>query len=72
MSFLVHNLPPREVFVRKEYLYDLKKGHGDLTPGIWISVKSVEAKALYFETLLTEAMKLSRLFQWNRGTLKRV
>ena len=54
MSFLVHNLPPREVFVRKEYLYDLKKGHGDLTPGIWISVKSVEAKALYFETLLTE------------------
>jgi len=54
MAFLVHNLPPVEVFVKKEYLYDLKDGHGDLTPGLWISVKSVEGKALYFETLLTE------------------
>ena len=32
----------------------IKKGHGELTPGIWISVKSVQTKALYFETLLTE------------------
>ena len=54
MSFLVHNLPPTNVYVRKEYLYDLKKGHGEYTPGLWISVKSVEGKALYFETLLTE------------------
>ena len=54
MAFLVHNLPPVEVFVKKEYLYDLKDGHGDLTPGLWISVKSVEGKALYFETLLLE------------------
>lgn len=54
MAFLVHNLPPIEVYVRKEYLYDLEKGHGEFTPGMWISVKSVEGKALYFETLLTE------------------
>jgi len=54
LSFLVHALPPRQVYVKKEYLYDLEKGHGELTPGIWISVKSVETKALYFETLLTE------------------
>jgi hypothetical protein len=54
MSFLIHNLPPYEVYVRKEYLYDLKEGHGEFTPGIWISVKSVQGKALYFETLLTE------------------
>lgn len=54
MSFLVHNLPPVHVFVKKEYLYDLEKGHGELTPGIWISVKSVQGKALYFETLLTD------------------
>ena len=38
----------------KKYLYDHTKGHGELTPGIWISVKSVQTKALYFETLLTE------------------
>ena len=52
MAFLVHPLPPENVFVRKEYLYDLEKGHGELTPGIWISVKSTQYKALYFETLL--------------------
>ena len=54
MSFLVHNLPPQEVFVKKEYLYDLQKGHGELTPGVWISIRSIMGKALYFETLLTE------------------
>ena len=54
MAFLVHNLPIVPVFVRKEYLYDLKKGHGELTPGYWISVKSIQNKALYFETFLTE------------------
>ena len=54
MAFLVHPLPPVHVYVRKEYLYDLEHGHGEYTPGIWISVKSVAGKALYFETLLTE------------------
>ena len=54
MAFLVHSHSPIPVFVKKEYLYDLEKGHGELTPGIWISVKSVMYKALYFETLLTE------------------
>jgi hypothetical protein len=54
MAFLVHNLPPIPVYVKKEFLYDLEKGHGEYTPGIWISVKSVQSKALYFETLLTE------------------
>jgi hypothetical protein len=54
MAFLVHNLSPIHVMVRKEYLYDLEKGHGEYTPGIWVSVRSVQGKALYFETLLTE------------------
>ena len=54
MAFLVHPLPPVPVWVKKEYLYDHQKGHGELTPGIWISIKSIQAKALYFETLLTD------------------
>ena len=54
MAFLVHPLPPVPVYVKKEYLYDLEKGHGELTPGIWISVKSTKYKALYIETLLTD------------------
>ena len=52
--FLQANLPPIELYVKKEYLYDLEKGHGEYTPGIWISVKSTMYKALYFETLLTD------------------
>jgi len=54
VAFLVHNLPPVSVYVKKEYLYDHQKGFGELTPGVWISVKSVIGKALYFETLLTD------------------
>ena len=57
MAFLVHPLPPVNVYVKMEYLYDLEPGHpswGNLTPGIWISVKSTMYKALYFETLLTD------------------
>ena len=53
---LVHPLPPRKVWVKKEYLYDLEKGHGELPyrQDLWISVRSIQAKALYFETLLTD------------------
>ena len=56
MAFLVHNVPIIPVYVKKEYLYDLEKGHGELTPGYWITVKSVMGKALYFETLLTDCL----------------
>ena len=31
MAFLVHPLPPHPVYVKKEYLYDHQKGHGELT-----------------------------------------
>ena len=54
LAFLVHNLPPVPVYVRKQYLYDLEEGHDGYTPGIWISVKSIQGRALYFETLLTD------------------
>jgi len=54
VAYLIHPLPPQNDLVRKEYLYDLERGHGEYTPGIWISVKSTQYKALYFETLLTE------------------
>ena len=31
MAFLVYPLPPHPVYVKKEYLYDHQKGHGELT-----------------------------------------
>lgn len=47
-------LPPMKVFVRKEYLYDFEKGHGELVEGLWVSVKSIRGEAFRFETYLPE------------------
>jgi hypothetical protein len=52
MSYLVANLPPVQCFVRKEYLYDFQKGHGEFEPCYWVSVKSIKGKALYIESYL--------------------
>ncbi len=54
MAFLVANLPPIKVYVKKEYLYDHEKGHGELVEGVWVTVKSIQGRALYFETYLPE------------------
>jgi len=53
VSYLIANLPPVQCYVRKEYLYDFQKGHGEYGPCYWVSVKSTKGKALYFESLLT-------------------
>ena len=50
----VVNLPPRKVWVRNEYLYDLRKGHGEYTLGYWVSLKSIWGRSFYFETYLPE------------------
>ena len=54
MAFLVANLPPIKVYVKKEYLYDHKKGHGEFVEGVWVACKSIQGRALYFETYLPE------------------
>jgi hypothetical protein len=54
MSTLLVNIPPIKVWVRKEYLYDLRRGHGEYTPGYWVAAKSIPGRALYFETYLTQ------------------
>ena len=43
-----------DVFVKKEYLYDLQKGHGELVEGVWVTAKSIQGRALYFETYIPE------------------
>lgn len=54
MSCLITNLPAQRVWVRKEYLRDLKDGHGDFVEGVWVSAKSIPGRAFYFETYLPE------------------
>jgi hypothetical protein len=53
MSYLVANLPPIQCYVRKEFLYDFERGHGEYEPCYWVSVKSIKGRALYIESLLT-------------------
>jgi hypothetical protein len=54
MSQLICNLPSQKVWVRKEYLRDLKDGHGEFVEGVWVSAKSIPGRAFYFETYLPE------------------
>ena len=54
MSCLIANLPAQKIWVRKEYLRDLKDGHGEFVEGLWVSVKSIPGRAFYFETYLPE------------------
>ena len=41
MSELICNLPAQQVWVRKEYLRDLKDGHGEFVKGVWVTAKSM-------------------------------
>ena len=54
MSFIVANLPPVKCFVRKEFLYDFEKGHGELEPCWWVSIKSLRGQAFRIEAYLNE------------------
>jgi len=52
MSFLVANLPPVHCYIRKEFLYDFQKGHGEFEPCIWITLKSLRSQAFRIESYL--------------------
>jgi hypothetical protein len=52
MSFLVANIPPIHCYIRKEFLYDFKKGHGEYEPCIWITIKSIRGQAFRIESYL--------------------
>ena len=54
MALLCANLPHIEVYVKKEFLYDHQKGHGEVVEGVWVTVKSIQGRALYFETYLPD------------------
>lgn len=42
------NIPPIECYIRKEYLYNLETGHGELVEGTAFGVKSLQGNALLF------------------------
>lgn len=52
MAFLVANIPPIHCWIRKEFLYDFEKGHGEYEPCIWVSLKSIRGQAFRIEAYL--------------------
>ena len=51
MNF-VANVPYIKCYVKKEYLYDLEKGHGEFEECVLIAVKSMQGRALMFEAYI--------------------
>ena len=59
MAYLVANIAPTEVFIRKEFLYDFTKdsknkllGEDEYESAHWITTKSIPNQALYFESFV--------------------
>ena len=53
MNF-VANVPYIKCWVRKEYVHDFQRGHGEFIEAVLIAVKSVQGRALMFEAYLPE------------------
>jgi hypothetical protein len=52
MSYIVASLPPIKCFVRREFLYNFERGHGELEPAIWVSLKALRGQVFRIESLL--------------------
>jgi hypothetical protein len=61
MAYLNESIPPLQVFVRAEYLYDLQRGHGELVPGVAFGVASISGRALGFHVLMENGAQIARL-----------
>ena len=53
MNF-VANIPYIKCWVKKEYLHDLNKGHGEFVECVLLAVKSMQGRALMFEAYMPE------------------
>ena len=53
MNF-VANIPYIKCWVRKEYLHDLHKGHGEFVEWVLLAVKSMQGRALMFEAYMPD------------------
>jgi hypothetical protein len=52
MSYIVASLPPLKCFVKREFLYNDHKGHGELEPAVWVSLKALRGQVFRIESLL--------------------
>src|SRR5262245_42682763 len=61
MAYLSENIPHFEVLVRKEFLYNLEKGHGKFIPGKVFGVSCILNRALGFHVMLENGAIFWRL-----------
>lgn len=52
MSYIIASLPPIKCFVRREFLYNFERGHGELEPAVWVSLKALRGQVFRIESLL--------------------
>jgi hypothetical protein len=52
VSYIVSSLPPIKCWVKREFLYNFEKGHGELEPAIWVSLKALRGQVFRIESLL--------------------
>jgi hypothetical protein len=53
LSYLIASLPPVKCFVKREFLYNFEKGHGELEPAVWVSLKALRGQVFRIESLLS-------------------
>jgi hypothetical protein len=61
MAYIESNFFPLKVFVRNEYLYQFKKGLGEFTEGVIISVRCMPGQAALFQVLLDNGVLRDKL-----------
>jgi hypothetical protein len=61
MAYIEHNFFPMKVWVRDEYLYQGKKGMGEFSEGIIISVRCMPGQAALFQVLLNNGVMRDKL-----------
>ena len=75
MTLLV-NAPPLKVWVRREYLRDLRDSHGEYALGYVVSIKSLPGRCFWWEVFLPEyaamfdKLPVSALLMWNSDSPK--
>ena len=61
MAYIEHNFFPMKVFLRNEYLYQDKKGHGEFSEGVIISVRCMPGQVALFQVLLDNGVLRDKL-----------
>ena len=68
MAYLNANIPVEYAQIRREYLYDLKKHHGEVEDCIIFGVTCITGRALLFHAIMENGaifyrLQLARLFK---------